>query len=63
VRIRQANKHGTVDALTDCPHVDAAMFHSAGVVFGMFQVPERLRFGIGGGVQIAATRFHQYDHR
>jgi hypothetical protein len=24
VRIRQANKAGTVDALTDCPHVDAS---------------------------------------
>ncbi len=38
-------------------------FLTPGVVFGMFQVAERLRFGIGGGVQIAATRFHQYNHR
>jgi hypothetical protein len=28
-----------------------------------FQIAERLRFGIGGGAQIAATQFHKYDHR
>jgi hypothetical protein len=39
------------------------VFLTPGVVFGMFQVAERLRFGIGGGVQIAATQFHQYNHR
>jgi hypothetical protein len=38
-------------------------FLTPGIVFGMFQVAERLRFGIGGGVQIAATQFHQYNHR
>ena len=38
-------------------------FLTPGVVFGMFQIGERLRFGIGGGVQIAATQFHQYNHR
>jgi len=38
-------------------------FLTPGVVFGMFQIAERLRFGIGGGVQIAATQFHTYDHR
>lgn len=38
-------------------------FLTPGVVFGMFQIAERLRFGIGGGVQIAATQFHTYNHR
>jgi hypothetical protein len=38
-------------------------FLTPGVVFGMFQIAERLRFGIGGGVQIALTQFHTYDHR
>jgi hypothetical protein len=31
-------------------------------VLGTFQIAERLPSGIGGGVQIAATR-HPYDHR
>jgi hypothetical protein len=38
-------------------------FLTPGVVFGMFQIAERVRFGIGAGVQIAATQFHQYNHR
>ena len=38
-------------------------FLTPGVVFGMFRVGERLHFGIGGGVQIAATQFHTYGHR
>ncbi len=38
-------------------------FLTPGVVFGTFQIAERLRFGIGGGVQIAATQFHTYNHR
>ncbi|PYX60496.1 MAG: hypothetical protein DMG76_02425 [Acidobacteria bacterium] len=38
-------------------------FLTPGVVFGMFQIAERLRFGIGGGVQIAATQFHTCNHR
>jgi hypothetical protein len=38
-------------------------FLTPGVVFGMFQIAERLRIGIGGGVQLATTQFHQYDHR
>ena len=38
-------------------------FVTPGVVFGMFQVADRLHFGIGSGVQIAATQFHQYNHR
>jgi hypothetical protein len=38
-------------------------FLTPGVVFGMFQIAERLRFGTGVGVQIAATQFHTYNHR
>jgi hypothetical protein len=38
-------------------------FLTPGIVLGTFQIAERLRLGIGGGVQIAATQFHQYDHR
>jgi hypothetical protein len=38
-------------------------FLTPGVVFGMFKIAERLRVGIGGGVQIAATQFHTYNHR
>jgi hypothetical protein len=38
-------------------------FLTPAVVFGMFQIAERLRFGIGGGVQIAATHFHTDNHR
>jgi hypothetical protein len=39
------------------------VFLTPGLVLGSFQVAERLRFGIGGGVQIAVTEFHQYNHR
>lgn len=38
-------------------------FLTPGVVFGNFQVAERLHLGIGGGIQIAATQFHTYNHR
>ena len=37
-------------------------FLTPGVVFGNSQIAERLHFGIGGGIQIAATSFHTYDH-
>jgi hypothetical protein len=39
------------------------VFLTPGFVLGSFSVAERLRFGIGAGVQIAVTEFHQYDHR
>jgi len=39
------------------------VFLTPGIVLGPFNVAERLRFGIGTGVQIAVTEFHQYDHR
>jgi hypothetical protein len=38
-------------------------FVTPGVIIGYFRIAERLRFGIAGGVQIAATHFHTYDHR
>ena len=38
-------------------------FLTPGVVFGNFQIAERLHLGIGAGVQIAATQFHTYNHR
>ena len=38
-------------------------FLTPGVVFGNFQIAERLHFGIGVGIQIAATQFHTYNHR
>ena len=39
------------------------VFLTPGLVLGSFPVAERLRFTIGGGVQIAVTEFHQYNHR
>jgi hypothetical protein len=39
------------------------VFLTPGVVFGPFPVVGRLRFGVGAGVQIAVTQFHQYNHR
>ena len=38
-------------------------FLTPGVVFGNFQIAERVHLGIGGGIQIAATQFHTYNHR
>lgn len=38
-------------------------FLTPGIVFGTFRVGERLGVLVGGGVQIAATQFHTYDHR
>jgi hypothetical protein len=37
-------------------------FLTPGVVFGPFQIAERLHFAVGAGVQIAVTQFHTYDH-
>jgi hypothetical protein len=39
------------------------VFLTPGLVLGSFPLAERLHFGIGVGVQIAVTQFHQYNHR
>jgi hypothetical protein len=39
------------------------VFLTPGLVLGSFPLAERLHLSIGGGVQIAATQFHQYNHR
>lgn len=38
------------------------VFLSPGLVVGKLHVWKRLGFAFGGGVQIAATRFHTYEH-
>jgi hypothetical protein len=38
-------------------------FVTPGIVVGGFPLVERLHLGLGVGVQIAVTQFHQYDHR
>ena len=38
------------------------VFVTPGLVFGRFPIHDRLGFTFGGGVQIAATTFHRYDH-
>ncbi len=38
------------------------LFITPGVVFGRFPIRDRLGVTVGGGVQIAATTYHQYDH-
>ena len=39
------------------------VFLTPGLVVGGFPLAERLHLSVGGGLQIAATRFHQYNHR
>ena len=39
------------------------VFLTPGLVLGGFPLAERLHFSFGLGVQIAMTRFHQYNHR
>lgn len=39
------------------------VFLTPGLVIGPFPVVGRLQFLVGGGVQVAVTQFHQYDHR
>jgi hypothetical protein len=39
------------------------VFLTPGLVLGSFPLAERLHLTIGGGVQIAVTQFHQYNHR
>jgi hypothetical protein len=38
------------------------VFMTPGVVFGRFPIWKRVAFVIGGGVQIAVTHFHTYNH-
>ena len=38
------------------------VFLTPGLVLGRFPIHNRLGFTLGGGVQIAATHFHQFDH-
>ena len=38
------------------------VFVSPGIVLGKFHVWRRLGFAVGGGVQIAATHFHTFNH-
>jgi len=44
-------------------HGKKEVFLTPGLVLGSFPLAERLHLSIGGGVQIAATSFHQYNHR
>jgi hypothetical protein len=39
------------------------VFLTPALVLSGFQLGERLHFAAGGGVQIAATQFHQFNHR
>jgi hypothetical protein len=47
---------GTLDGKTQ-------VFLTPGLVLGRFSLTERLHVAFGAGVQIAVTRFHQYNHR
>ena len=38
-------------------------FLTPGLLIGPFQIAERLHFELGGGIQIAVSQFHQYNHR
>jgi hypothetical protein len=39
------------------------VFLTPGIVLGSFPLAGRVRIAAGGGVQIAATSYHQYNHR
>jgi hypothetical protein len=39
------------------------VFLTPGLLLGRFPLAERLHLLVGGGVQIAATQFHQFNHR
>jgi len=39
------------------------VFLTPGLVLGGFPLAQRLHLSVGGGVQIAVTPFHQYNHR
>src|SRR5579875_118193 len=38
------------------------VFMTPGILFGRFPIWKRVKFVIGGGMQIAATHFHTYNH-
>ncbi len=38
------------------------VFLSPGLIVGKFHLWKRLRFAVGGGIQIATTHFHTYNH-
>ena len=38
------------------------VFLSPGLMVGKFHLWRRLGFAVGGGIQIAATHFHTYNH-
>ena len=38
-------------------------FITPGIIVGYFQIAERLHIGVSGGIQIAVTHFHTYNHR
>jgi hypothetical protein len=38
-------------------------FATPGIVLGKFPLWHRLGLTVGGGIQIAVTQFHTYDHR
>jgi hypothetical protein len=38
------------------------VFLSPGLIIGKFHLWKRLRFAVGGGIQIATTHFHTYNH-
>ena len=38
-------------------------FLTPGLILGSFPVSERLRIAVGGGLQVAVTPYHQYNHR
>lgn len=42
---------------------DTENFVTPGLLIGPFDIGERLHFEFGGGVQIAVTKYHEYDHR
>jgi len=46
------------------PHAgDKQVFLTPGLGFGRVRIAGRFRFSSAAGIQIAATRFHTYDHR
>jgi hypothetical protein len=48
----------------DGPHSgNQQTFLTPGLVIGPFQIAQRLHIAPAFGIQIAATHFHQYDHR
>ena len=47
----------------DGPHAgNRQVFLSPGVVVGKFHLWKRLGFAVGGGIQVAVTRYHTFNH-